>query len=269
MGDLTVPVPEQLQGQERVDAAVILGSGLSDVASRLVQPLVVPYADIADTPRPVSQVAGHAGKLVVGTLGDQRVCMFQGRFHQYQGLSAVEAAYPARLSAALGARTIVVTNASGAVNLDLRTGDLVLISDQVNLTGTSPLTGWPGPPGGTPFVPMGEAYDAGLRAIALEAADELGIRLVREGVYFGLLGPSYETPAEVAMLRTLGADLVGMSTVAEVIASRALGMRVLGISLVTNQAAGTDLSHQEVLEAGRVAAESLGQLVLGILQRLR
>jgi len=269
MSDLLVPIPAQLQGEQPVDVALVLGSGLSDVASRLERPVVVPYGDIPDTPHPGSQVVGHAGRLMVGSLGTQRVCVFQGRFHQYQGLSALEAAYPARLAAALGAKTLIVTNASGGVDPDLRTGDLVLVSDQVNLTGSNPLIGWPGPPGGTPFVPMTDAYDGQLRKMSLEVATELGVRIVESGVYFGLLGPSYETPAEVAMLRTLGADVVGMSTVPEVIVARALGMRVLGVSLVTNQAAGADLSHEEVLAAGRRAAADLERLVLGILQRLR
>lgn len=269
MSDLLVPIPVQLQGEQTIDVALVLGSGLSEVASRLERPTVVPYGDIPDTPHPGSQVVGHAGRLMIGALGSQRVCVFQGRFHQYQDLSALGAAYPARLAAALGAKTLIVTNASGGVNPDLRTGDLVLVSDQVNLTGSNPLIGWPGPPGGTPFVSMTGAYDVKLRETALDVAAELGVRIVKSGVYFGLLGPTYETPAEVAMLRALGADIVGMSTVPEVIVARALGMRVLGVSLVTNQAAGADLSHEEVLEVGRRAAADLERLVLGILQRLQ
>jgi purine-nucleoside phosphorylase len=193
--------------------------------------------------------------------------LFAGRAHQYQGVSAHGAAYPARLAAAVGCKTIVVTNAAGGVSAGLRTGDVVLISDHMNLMGTNPLTGWPGPEGGTPFVPMRDAYDPGLREVAHAAAQELDFAL-KDGVYAGLLGPSYETAAEVGMLRTLGADVVGMSTVPEVIAARALGLRVLGLSLVTNVAAGDGLSHAEVLEAGRLAEKQLTSLVLAILRRL-
>jgi inosine/guanosine/xanthosine phosphorylase family protein len=246
--------------------ALVLGSGLSGLASAADDALVVPYSELAGFPR-AGSVAGHAGALVCGTLSDVPVVMFQGRVHQYQGVSALDAAYPARLAAALGCEVLVVTNAAGGVVERLRSGDIVLISDQMNLMGTNPLTGWSGPEGGTPFVPMRDAYDPDLRARAYNAATEEGI-ILHDGVYAGLLGPSYETPAEVAYLRGIGADVVGMSTVPEVIAARALGLRVLGFSLVTNAAAGEGLSHEEVLEAGRLAADDLTRLMLAILRRL-
>jgi purine-nucleoside phosphorylase len=204
---------------------------------------------------------------VVGTLAGRRVAVFAGRVHRYQGLSAFDAAWPARLAAALGAKVLVVTNAAGGVSERVATGGLVLITDHINLTGDSPLVGWPGPPGGTPFVPLHDAYDPELASAARELAGALGVPLA-EGVYAGLLGPNYETPAEVRYLRGVGADVVGMSTVPEVIAARALGVRVLGISLVTNIAADADISHEEVLERGRQAGEDLLRLLPAILERL-
>ncbi len=246
--------------------AIVLGSGLADLAGTVQDAIAVPYTELVALPR-TGSVAGHAGRLVCGTLGGVEVMLFQGRVHQYQGVSAREAAYPARLAAGVGCETLVVTNAAGGVAERLTPGDLVLIADHINLTGTSPLTGWPGPEGGTPFIPMRDAYDTRLRAEARMAAEAEGVALT-EGVYAGLLGPSYETPAEVAYLRRIGADVVGMSTVSEVIAARALGLRVLGFSLVTNAAAGEGLSHDEVLETGRTGAADLTRLMLAILRRL-
>ncbi len=268
MTQFVIDVPARLSRFAPVDVALVLGSGLSGLADRIENAESVPYAEIEGFPDPPSAVVGHAGRLVFGELGGKRIVCFQGRVHRYQGATALDAAWPARLAAALGARVLVVTNAAGSVNPDLRVGDLVLMSDHVNLTGDNPLVGWPGPPGGTPFVPMTDAYDAELRRFAIEAALAEDVALQPEGVYFGLLGPSYETPAEVRMLRGLGADVVGMSTVHEVIAARALGLRVLGMSLVTNAAAGENLSHAEVLEAGEHAAADMQRLAIAILSRL-
>lgn len=250
----------------RPRVAVVLGSGLSGLADIAEDAVAIPYGELEGFPR-VGSVVGHAGRLVVGALGGVPVLLFQGRAHQYQGVTAHDAAYPARLAAGLGCEVIVVTNAAGAVVPGLSVGDLVLISDHMNLMGTNPLTGWPGPDGGFPFIPMRDAYDPALRAIMLDVASEQGVKLA-EGVYAALLGPSYETPAEVAMLARLGADVVGMSTVPEVIAARALGLRVLGMSLVTNAAAGVGLSHTEVLEAGDRAAAQLQRLVSEFISRL-
>lgn len=246
--------------------ALVLGSGLSGLASAAEGATAIPYSELEGFPH-LGQVAGHSGQLVCGTLSGVDAVFFQGRVHQYQGASALGAAYPARLAAALGCETIIVTNAAGGVSPHLNAGDIVLISDHINLMGTNPLTGWSGPEGGTPFVSMRDAYDPELRAMAYLAASEEGVPL-HDGVYAGLLGPSYETPAEVAYLTTAGADIVGMSTVPEVIAARALGLRVLGFSLVTNAAAGEGLSHAEVLQAGREAADDLTRLMLAILRRL-
>jgi inosine/guanosine/xanthosine phosphorylase family protein len=245
---------------------IVLGSGLAGLADAVDGGVTVPYGNLEGVPR-VGHVVGHAGMLVLGTLSGVPVVLFKGRVHQYQGVSALDAAWTARMAAALGCETLIVTNAAGGVTDRLHAGDIVLVSDHMNLMGTNPLTGWPGPEGGTPFVPMRDAYDPGLRAIARGAAAAEGI-VLHDGVYAGLLGPSYETPAEVAYLRGIGADVVGMSTVPEVIAARALGLRVLGFSLVTNVAAGEGLSHVEVLEAGRVAAADLTRLMLAILRGL-
>lgn len=264
-------VPEQDLSRVRSvihapSVALVLGSGFSGVADEVENTVLIPYEELGGFPR-VANVPGHAGGLVCGTLGGREVVMFRGRAHQYQGVSALGAAYPARLAAALGCGVLIVTNAAGGVSQHLSTGDIVLISDHINLMGTNPLTGWPGPEGGNPFVPMRDAYDPDLRALAYTAATMEGIT-VHDGVYAGLLGPSYETPAEVAYLAAAGADVVGMSTVPEVIAARALGLRVLGFSLVSNAAAGEDLSHEEVLQVGRDAADDLTRLLVAILRRL-
>jgi purine-nucleoside phosphorylase len=260
--------PPALAGVGAVDVALVLGSGLSGLADAVSDAVAVPFGDIEGFPQPGQQVAGHAGRLVIGALGGKRVAAFQGRVHRYQGFTSREVSYPARLAHALGARTLIVTNAAGGVSPHLCPGDLVLISDHVNLLGDNPLVGWAGPEGGTPFVPMRDAYDPELRALAVMAAAEADIDLVSEGVYAGLLGPSYETPAEVAYLRGIGVDVVGMSTVPEVIAARALGMRVLGLSLVTNVAAGEQIAHNEVLDVGRRSAADMSRLLVAILHRL-
>ncbi len=251
--------------EERPRVALVLGSGLAGLADAAEDAVAIPYGELEGFPH-VGSVAGHAGRLVVGKLGGVPVMLFQGRAHQYQGVSALDAAYPARLAAAVACEVLVVTNASGGLAEGLAVGDLILISDHINLMGTNPLIGWPGPEGGVPFIPMRDAYDPGLRTLMHDVALEQGVAL-RDGVYVGLLGPSYETPAEVAMLRGLGADAVGMSTVPETIVARALGLRVLGMSLVTNVAAGFGLSHQEVLEAGAAAAAQLQRLMIGFVSR--
>jgi len=261
-------VPESLAHLGDVDVALVLGSGLSSLADAVESPAVVPFDEIPGFPVAQSAVPGHHGRAVIGMVAGRRVAAFQGRLHGYQGFSARDVAYPVRLASALGAGTLVVTNAAGAIDPELATGDLVLLNDHINLTADSPLTGWSDPQGGAQFVSMRDAYDPELRSLAVQAALETSVEIVPEGVYAGVLGPAFETPAEVAMMRTLGADLVGMSTVWEVIAARALGMRVLGLSLVANAAAAAELSHAEVLEAGRLAAERLRELAIAILQRL-
>jgi purine-nucleoside phosphorylase len=256
VGDLTASPPR---------VAVVLGSGLDGAVEAIERRQDIPYSEL--TGMRGTGVAGHAGMLSVGEIGGCGVACFRGRLHRYQGHSAIEVAYPARLAAAIGATTLVVTNAAGSVDPTLPAGALMLIADHINLTGDNPLVGWPGPPGGTPFVPMGDAYDPSLRAVAREVAAEIGVELA-EGVYAGLLGPSYETPAEVAYLRGIGANAVGMSTVTEVIAARALGLRMLGISSITNAAGGAALSHAEVLEVGARSGRNLARLLVAIIGRL-
>lgn len=247
-----------------VEVAIVAGSGFGGLSARIENALAIPYARIPGVPS--AGAPGHAGRLLVGTLGETPVALFDGRAHLYEGLSAFDAAFTARLAAAMGATTVVLTNASGAVDPALRPGELVMIADHLNLTGQSPLEGWR-PLGSDPFVPMTDAWDRELRRVASQTAADIALGLP-EVVYAQVPGPQFETPAEVAMYRALGADVVGMSTVVEAIAARALGMRVLGLSLVTNAAAGEGLSHASVIDVGALASESVEALLVGILQRL-
>jgi len=243
--------------------AIVLGSGLGRLAGQVRDPVRIPYRELDGFHEP--KVPGHKGELVGGLLNRTPVLLQSGRFHMYEGHTAAEAVLPVRVFRALGIDTLIVTNAAGGVNPALPAGTLMLIRDHLNLTGRNPLDG-PVRPGEVRFPDMSVAYDADLRALAQRVAREREIPLA-EGVYAGLLGPNYETPAEVRMLRTLGADAVGMSTVMEVIAARALGMRCLGISLVTNPAAGispTPLDHAEVMAAAEAAGGRLGDLVEGV-----
>jgi purine-nucleoside phosphorylase len=247
--------------------ALILGSGLGGLADRVEDPVSVPYADIPGFV--AATVAGHRGRLVAGRLGGKDVVVFQGRYHAYEGHELDRVVLPVRTAAALGAGTLVVTAASGGVNRLYGPGTLMLISDHLNLMGRNPLVGAVRE-GESRFPDMSRAYDPDLRALALEVASRERIELV-EGVYTAVLGPSYETPAEVRMIERLGGDAVGMSTVPEVLAARAAGMRVLGISLVTNAAAGLGvgvLDHAEVMAAAEAAAERFERLVRQILARL-
>ncbi|HSH45611.1 MAG TPA: purine-nucleoside phosphorylase [Longimicrobiales bacterium] len=249
------------------EVALILGSGLGALAEEVEDAVRVDYEHVPGFA--ASTVEGHAGRLVAGTLEGRRVVVFQGRFHAYEGHPAEALATPVRTASALGAGTLLVTCAAGGVNPERRAGDLMLLEDHLNLMGRNPLVG-PALPGEERFPDMTEAYDRALLSLAEGVADREGVAVSR-GVYAALLGPSYETPAEVRMLATLGADAVGMSTVPEVIAARAGGMRVLGIALVTNAAAGVSahpLSHDEVVAAGAEAAGRFQRLVRGILRDL-
>lgn len=230
--------------------AVVLGSGLGAFARELTDREVIPYADIPHFPR--STVIGHAGRLVVGRFAGSALAVMAGRVHAYEGYSAQEVAFPVRVLGSLGVKTLLVTNASGAINTAFRTGELMVITDHLNLTGKNPLVGPEVEALGPRFSDMSEAYSPKLRSLCETAGHQIGLRL-RKGVYAGLLGPSFETPAEIRMLRSLGADAVGMSTVLEVIAAAQLGIKVLGISCLTNMAAGIlpqKLSHKDVMETG-------------------
>ncbi len=252
-------------------AGVILGSGLGGFADRLGRATAIPYEEIPGFP--VSRVPGHAGRLVVGELdgegGAVGVAAMQGRVHAYEGWSAEDVAFGARVLCGLGARVLVVTNAAGAVNPTLAPGDLVRITDHLNLSGQNPLVGENDERIGPRVPDLSEASDARLGALLEERARALGIALGR-GVYACMLGPSYETPAEIRMLRALGADLVGMSTVPEVIAARHMGVPVCGVSVVTNLAAGLarhPLSHAEVEATAERVRERMGALVADFLPR--
>lgn len=248
-------------------AILVLGSGLGGLADEIQDPVRIPYEEIPGFPR--STVAGHAGALVAGILEGVEVVAMQGRFHLYEGWDPEVVALPMRVLASLGASVALLTNAAGGLRPGMKPGDLMLISDHLNLTGRNPLVG-PQVPGEVRFPDMTEAYDASLRSAAREVAREQGVAL-EEGVYAALLGPSYETPAEIRMLSRLGADAVGMSTVPEVIVARAIGIRVLGISCITNVAAGLGedpLSHEEVMEVGAGVRDRLAGLVRGVLPRI-
>ena len=257
--------------QERLpftpEAMLVLGSGLGALADAVEDPVAIPFAEVPGFP--LAGVVGHAGRYVAGVLEGRKVLVQAGRFHVYEGHAAGLVIAPIRIGAGLGIETLLVTNAAGGVNRRFVPGDIMLIDDHLNMMGRNPLMG-DRLPGEDRFPDMSVAYDAELRALAESVALERGVPL-RRGVYAAVTGPSYETPAEVRMLSLLGADAVGMSTVPEVIAARARGMRVLGFSLITNHAAGlslTPLSHDEVLETGRVAAEAFGGLVRGVVRRL-
>ena len=248
-------------------AAIVLGSGLGALADRLGNATRVPYGEIPGFHAP--GVEGHRGELMRGTLGGREVLLLAGRFHIYEGHNARAAAFPVRVVHALGARTLFVSNAAGGVRRTFRPGDLMLIADHLNLMFRNPLIG-PLEQGDTRFPDMSAPWSLRLAAILGEAARSLGIPLQR-GVYAGLLGPSYETPAEVRMLERMGADAVGMSTVPEVIVAAALGMEAAGISCITNHAAGimaAPLDHKDVVEVGARAADAFCALVERFVERL-
>ena len=259
---------------ERVDAqgaevAVVLGSGLASVADGVTKGQAAPYATLPGFPG--TTVAGHPGRVVVGTIGSRKTLFLCGRVHGYEGYEASEVGFGVRVAATLGARTLIVTNAAGGVDAALHPGQIVLISDHLNLTGHSPLTGPNDERIGPRFVDMTDAYSPALRALAAQVGPGVLGYPLREAVYAGMAGPSYETPAEVRMLRVLGAGLVGMSTVHEVITARHAGLEVLGLSIVANHAAGViqqKLHHEDVTRAANVAAEGLGRLIVDIVKRL-
>jgi purine-nucleoside phosphorylase len=247
---------------------VVLGSGLGAFAAELDGRVEIPYDEIPGWP--ISTAVGHAGKLVLGTLGGTPVAVLSGRAHLYEGYTMAQLTFGVRVLGGLGVRSMVFTNAAGGINLAYKQGALVLISDHINLQGMNPLLGPNDDSLGPRFPDMSEAYSKRYRAIAQESAAELGIALA-DGVYAAMLGPSYETPAEIRFLRTIGADLVGMSTVPEVIAANHMGMRVLAVSCVTNMAAGIldrKISHEEVLETGRGVRDTLVKLLRRIIPRL-
>jgi purine-nucleoside phosphorylase len=231
--------------------AIVLGSGLGDFANEITDAVRLPYPEIPHFAH--STAVGHAGQLVLGKIGECSVVIMQGRIHLYEGYPVQRVVFPMRVFSRMGVRAAILTNAAGGINLEYGQGRLVVIKDHINLQGQNPLVGTEDPRFGKRFIDMSEAYSKNYRQMALEAGKRLGMNL-GEGVYAAVLGPSYETPAEIRFLRTIGADLVGMSTVPEVIAARQLGIKVLAISCVTNMAAGIldqPINHEEVLEIGR------------------
>jgi purine-nucleoside phosphorylase len=259
---------------------LVLGSGLGAAADAVADPIIVPYQEIPHFPQ--STVEGHSGRMVAGPLGGAPVIVMQGRVHSYEGYTPREMTFPMRVLGALGVRAVVLTNAAGGIQAGYHVGQLVALADHINLMGWNPLTGPNEPrfavkPGaGLRFFDMTEAYSKALRALAAEAADEMRVAgaegfTLEEGVYLATPGPSFETPAEIRAFRTLGATLVGMSTVPETIVARHMGIEVLGISCVTNLAAGlgaTPLSHEEVNETGRMVERRLAGLLARLAPRI-
>jgi purine-nucleoside phosphorylase len=248
---------------------LILGSGLGACADCLTGRTVIPSSSIPHFP--LSSTFGHSGNVILGELAGVPTAALQGRLHLYEGFSAAEAAFPARVLGCLGILRLIVTNAAGGINPTFRPGDLMLITDHINLMAANPLAGPNLDALGPRFPDMSEAYDASMRAAAFEAAREMGIEL-HEGIYIGLPGPSYETPAEIRMCRNLGADAVGMSTIPEVIAANHMGIRVLGISCITNMAAGVGpgkLTHGDVVQTAENASARIQSLIQALVPRLR
>jgi purine-nucleoside phosphorylase len=248
--------------QITTQTAIILGSGLGNLVAALSEATRIPYDTIPHFP--VSGVPGHQGEMVLGSLSGIPILAMSGRVHYYEGHPMQTVTFPVRVLAGLGIRHLIVTNAAGGINTAFSPGDLVLLTDHINLMGDNPLRG------SATFIDMTRAYDPDLGRLARQTAERLGLPL-GEGVYLAVSGPLYETPAEIRMFRGLGADLVGMSTVPEVIMANSLGVKVLGMSMVTNMAAGITgqaLSHQEVMETGRRGASNFEKLVTGIITGL-
>lgn len=247
--------------------ALVLGSAQSSFSEALENRVAIPYSEIPGWPVP--RVAGHAGELIVGRSGSKRVAVLSGRVHLYEGWTPQEVVFGVRVMGLLGAKVLVLTNAAGGIRESYRPGMQVFITDHINLQGANPLVGANDESLGPRFPDMSEAYDRGLLELARDTARGLGMN-TGEGVYAAMLGPSFETPAEIRFLRTIGADLAGMSTVPEVIAARHMGMRVLAVSTVTNMAAGMQaaLSHEEVLETGKASAAELKRFLGAFLEKL-
>ncbi len=252
----------------RPDVAIVLGSGLGGFADRLADAIATPYGEIPNWP--ASAVIGHAGKLVVGTLGGKRVAVLSGRAHFYEGHGLRTVTFATRVMGRLGVRRLILTNAAGGINLSFPPGTLMVIDDHINLLGSNPLVGPNEDRFGVRFPDMTEVYSKRLRGLADEAAKATGVG-VTHGVYVAVHGPSYETPAEIRFLRTIGADAVGMSTVPEALVARHMGLEVLGISCITNPAAGVlpePLHHDEVMEVARRVQGEFSALLEGVVERI-
>jgi len=244
-----------------VDIAIVLGSGLSSALRDRFTHISIPFDSLLGMPS--ATLRGHAGEALVGTWQGKRILAFAGRVHMYQGFSAVQVTVNVRLAAAVGAKMVILTNAAGGLNPAYEPGDIMMISDHLNFTGRNPLVAWPHE---NPFVDMNDAYSARLRAMVKEVAKPAA--RLKEGVYAGLLGPNYETPAEVKFLRTAGADAVGMSTVLETIFARFIGLGVIGFSMITNTAGAPDTNHADVTNVGHETGPRLADLIADLLPKL-
>lgn len=255
-------------GVQDIEVGLILGSGLGELGDEVENPIAISYSKIPHFP--VSTVEGHAGQLVYGTLGGKKVLAMQGRFHFYEGYTLEEVTFPIRVMKALGIHSLIVTNAAGGVNTDFTPGELMMITDQINYTGTNPLIGPNDASMGPRFTDMSHAYDVAYQETVRSVAKNMDIDL-KEGVYIGFSGPTYETPAEIKMVRQFGADAVGMSTVPEVIVANHAGMRVIGISCITNLAAGMQatLNHEEVVETTQRVKHTFKAFVKTILSEMK
>jgi purine-nucleoside phosphorylase len=252
-----------------VRTALVLGSGLGAFAEEVEEAVSIPYAEIPGFARPT--VEGHAGRLVVGRVSGADVAVMQGRFHFYEGYALEEVTFPVRVLGLLGVKSLVLTNAAGGLNNSFTEGGLIVISDHLNLMGTNPLLGPNDPRFGPRFPDMTEVYDHEYQDAAIGEAHGMGLEL-RRGIYAALSGPSYETPAEIRMLRLLGADAVGMSTVPEAIVARQQGMRVLGLSCITNMGAGVldkPINHEEVIETGERVRGTFAELLRRVIPKLQ
>lgn len=259
-------IKARIKGEPSI--AIILGSGLGELADNVSEKVVIKYKDVPNLP--TSTVKGHAGQFVFGRLNGKYVVMMQGRFHYYEGNKMEDLALPIYIMKSIGVKSIIVTNAAGGVNTVFKPGDLMLIRDHINFAGINPLIGKNCDEMGTRFPDMSNAYDKELLELSKRAADEAGIDVV-SGTYFMMSGPNYETPAEIRMIRTLGGDAVGMSTVPEVIAANHCKIKVIGISCITNMAAGIldkPLDHKEVMETSNRVKEKFTKLVTTILEKL-
>ncbi len=253
---------------EEARTAIVLGSGLGAFADDLEDPVAIPYEEIPGFARPT--VEGHLGRLVLGRVGGHPVAVMQGRFHYYEGYSFDEVLFPVRTLGLFGVKSLILTNAAGGINIELAQGALMVISDHLNLMGVNPLRGLHDSRFGERFPDLTEVYSRDYQEMAVEEAHAMGLDL-RRGVYAALSGPTYETPAEIRMLRTLGADAVGMSTVPEAVAARQMGMKVLGISCITNMAAGVKdepINHHEVIETGERVRDTFRELLRRIIPRI-
>lgn len=251
-----------------LDIAIVLGSGLGGLGERIENPIEIPYGVIPNFP--LSTVEGHKGQLIIGQLGGKNVIAMQGRFHYYEGYPLEEVVFPIRTILGLEIKTLIVTNAAGGVDESFVPGDLMLIEDHINFTGKNPLIGKNIDELGPRFVDMTNAYDKDLKKLAINTAEDLNIQL-KKGIYMWLTGPTYETPAEIRMARTLGASAVGMSTVPEVIIARHEDIRVLGISCITNMAAGIlekPLNHEEVIETSLMVKDKFEKLIIEIISNM-